>query len=404
MDRRDYIGRRISLWRDTARMTQQELADAVEVSREYVSRVENGHKPVTDRRLLYAFASALGVSVTDLTGQPGQPRSRDELAVYSAVPALRGALDDDPEDTSPITSAVLAAEVDRAMAARMACDYQTLSTLLPALVTDSRRLASLGGDEGRQGLRLFVRAAFVSALVIKPFGYVDLSARLAERAGHAAGQLGEPAEIAAAEYALAQCALASGTIGGRRRSLTASAAAADTIADVDGDEALSWYGMLRLQAALSAATLGLRDEATAHHAEAQAAAERVRADPWRMELTTPNVGVWKVAQALEDDPAKAPEYGRQVDRSGLRTRQRLAHLHISCGRGWYLGGQHDKAVRQFLEADTVAPSELRTRPSVREIVGQIVRDARRQGSPELRELALRVGVDPLDPDADAGPV
>lgn len=404
MDRRDYIGLRISRWRDTARMTQQELADAVGVTREYVSRVENGHKAVTDRRLLYGFASALGVSVTDLTGQPTPPRSRDELAVYSAAPALRGALDDEPEDTSPITLSVLVAEVDRAMAARMACDYQTLSTLLPALVMDTRRLANAGGDDARRGLELFVRATFVSALTIKPFGYVDLSARLAERAQLAAATLGTPVEQAAADYAMAQTALASGTIGGRRRSLTIAAAAADTIGDVAGGEALSWYGMLRLQAALSAATLGQPDDAAAHHAEAQAAAERAGSDPWRMELTPANVGVWRVAEALEDDPGRADEYGQQVDRSGLRTRQRLAHLHISCGRGSYLGGRPDKAVRQFLQADDVAPSELRSRPSVREIVGQMVRDARRHGSPELRELAIRLGIDPLDPDADAGPV
>lgn len=401
----DYIGLRIARWRDIARMTQQELADAVEISREYLSRIENGHKPVTDRRLLYAFATALGVSVTDLTGQPTPPRTRDDLAIYSAVPALRGALDDDPEYTSPITPTVLAAEVDRAMVARMACDYQTLAALLPALVMGTRRLAGEGGDTGRIGLGLFVRAAVTSALTIKPFGHIDLSTRLAERAQQAASQLGDPASLAAADYALAQTALASGTLGGRRRSFALAAAAADRIGDTGGDEALSWYGMLHLQAALSAATLGRSDDAVAHHTEAAQVAARVGADPWRMEVTPANAGVWRVAIALENgEPDRAPEYARRVDRAALRTRQRLSHLHIACGRGWYQAGRPDKAIRHFLQADEVASSELRSRPAVREIVGQMVRDARRRGGPELRELAVRVGVDPLDPDVNAGPV
>ncbi|MGW4466057.1 helix-turn-helix domain-containing protein [Micromonospora sp. NPDC004704] len=399
--RTDWIGLRISRWRDMTRMKQQELADLVGISREQLSRIENGHKAVTDRRLLYAFATALGVSATDLTGQPEQPRTRDELAVYSAVPALRGALDDEPEDSSPITTTVLAAEVDRAMAARMACDYQTLSTLLPALITDTRRLANTE-DGSQEGLALFVRAAVTSALTIKPFGYVDLSLRLAERAQHAARLLDRPVEQAAAAFAGAQTALASGTVGGRRRSFKASADAADAIGDTGDDAALSWYGMLHLHAALSAASLGLADEVDTHHAEARAVAARISSDPWRMEVTTANVDVWRVAIALENgEPDRAPEYARRVDRGSLRTRQRLAHLHIACGRGWYLAGKAEKATRQFLQADDVAASELRSRPSVKEIVTQMTRNARRQGGPELRELAVRMGIDPLDPDGDA---
>jgi hypothetical protein len=55
-------------------------------------------------------------------------------------------------------------------------------------------------------------------------------------------------------------------------------------------------------------------------------------------------------------------------------------------------------VRAFLAADDAAPGDLRMRPSAVELVGQMVRDAPvRGGSAELRELAVRVGVDPLAP-------
>lgn len=399
MGRQDWIGLRVARWRDIAGMTQLELAERVGASREQISRLENGHRPVTDRRLLYALASALGVDVGDLTNQPAQVRTRHDLAVYSAVPALRGALDDVPEDTGPVDAAALAARVDRAMAARMACDYEALAATLPEAMADTRRLVNAGGDGVELGLGLFVRTAVCAALAVKPFGYVDLAARLAERAQLAAGRLGQPAEQAAASFAAAQCALASGTVGGRQRSLATSIAAADQLGDLGDDEALTWYTMLHLHAGLSAAALSEPDDAVAHHHEAAATAVRLGSDPWRMEPMPGNIGVWRVSIALDNgEPNRAPEFARRVAVESIRTRQRRAHLHIFAGRGAYSAGDTAGAVQHFLQADEVAPSELRTRPSVKELVGQMVRDARRRGSEELRDLATRVGVDPLDPD------
>jgi hypothetical protein len=70
--------------------------------------------------------------------------------------------------------------------------------------------------------------------------------------------------------------------------------------------------------------------------------------------------------------------------------------YIDTGRGWYAAGDTDKAVREFLRADDLAPQKVRTRPWVLELVGQMVRDARgRGGSDELRELAARCHIDPL---------
>lgn len=396
--RTDYIGYRVANWRRLAGLTQEQLAERVGVSNAYVSMIENGTRAVTKRSLLIALATALGVSVTDLTGQPSRPRSRDELAIYNAVPALRGALDDDPDTIEPINITQLTADVHEAMRARMMCDYPTLSRILPTVIANSRRLADT--DE-QQGLALFVRAAVCAALAIKPFGYVDLATRFAERAELAARMLDRPAELAAARFAAAQAALASGTAGGQRRSLDTAAQAAVQLGDCGGDDTLTWYGMLHLHAALSAASLGRGGDVATHLAEATSAAARATSDPWRMEFSTANVGVWRVGVAVENgEPDRAPEYARRVDRSQLRTANRLVRLHIDAGRGYYAAGDNDKAVRQFLLADSVSPAELRPRSTVREIVAQMVRDARRGGSAELRDLATRMGVDPLDPDHD----
>jgi len=114
----------------------------------------------------------------------------------------------------------------------MACDHQTLARSLPTVVANARRLVDAGHHAGPA---LFVRAAVTACLTIKPFGYVDLSARCSERAQLVAAQSDDPADAAAAAYAAAQTALASGTVGGRRRSLSTAVAAAERLGDVGTD-------------------------------------------------------------------------------------------------------------------------------------------------------------------------
>jgi transcriptional regulator with XRE-family HTH domain len=68
---------------------EKDLADAVGVSRPYISMIENGERAVTKRDLLLRLAHAIGVSVNDLTAQPFEPVGREELALYLAAPRIR---------------------------------------------------------------------------------------------------------------------------------------------------------------------------------------------------------------------------------------------------------------------------------------------------------------------------
>lgn len=398
MPRADYIGLRVARWRDIAGMTQQQLADTIGVSAAYISMIEGGQRAVTKRSRVISLAAALGVRVEDLTAQPHQPRDRSELAAYSAVPGIRRALDDEPDGPLPDIAEVTR-RADTVLHARMACDYTTFGALLPGLVADTRILANTPATE-RAGFGLFIQVAVAGALGLKSMGHVDLSMRLAERAERAAVLLGGPDETAAAAFAVAQVALSGGS---QRRSLTLATTAAEKLGDTATGDLASWYGLLHLHAALSAASLGRADDATAHYAEARSTLPRADGgDRWRMEFTPANVATWRVSIALENgEPERAPEYARRVDRTALRNPQRRARLHIDAGRGLYLAGQADQAVRQFLAADAVSAQELRSRSTVREITGQMVRDARRRGSNELRDLAVKLGIDPLDPEPHA---
>jgi transcriptional regulator with XRE-family HTH domain len=125
---RDGIGYRVARWRDTAGMTQQQLADRVGKTRAYISLIENGRKPVTKRSLLIDLAHALGASITDLTAQPYEPDPAEPgyAALFSAVPRIRVALTGPDEPVRPRPVSALVADADTALARRMAADHATL--------------------------------------------------------------------------------------------------------------------------------------------------------------------------------------------------------------------------------------------------------------------------------------
>jgi transcriptional regulator with XRE-family HTH domain len=395
----DYIGRRVARWRDIAGMTQQQLADAVGVSRSYVSLIESGGRAVTKRSLLIDFASALGVSVPQLLDQPPHIRDRDDLVMSRAAAAVRVALDGDGPAVRPVVE-TLPARADAIVSIRAACDYPALAEALPALIDDARAVAYDDGadeDTRRVGLGAMVKAGVYGAYALKTSGYVDLAVRLAEHSHCAAGLLDSPVHVAASAMARCQVLMAEGVRG---RALTISTGAADALqSELDRDGARGWYVSLRLQAALCAASLDDYAGASAHLDDAADVAAGSGLDTWHRDDQATDVNVWRVTVALEDNGAnaeRAPDLARRVDRSKLRTPQRLARLYMDTGRGQYARGNREAATNAFLAAYDVAPGEVRNRGTVREIVGQLVRDTpAATGSDRLRLLASRVGVDPL---------
>jgi transcriptional regulator with XRE-family HTH domain len=394
--RDDWIGLRVARWRDIAGMTQQVLADRVGVSREYISMIENGKRAVTKRSLLYDLAVALGVGVTDLTRQPIQPLTPAEHAAYIIAPAVRLALAGPDGTVDPRPRDQLAGLADLALSARMAGDWATLSRILPDLVTETQVLA-----EAVEELAICVKASIAASFAVRLLGFVDLGLMLAERAARYASQLGEPECEAAAGFGLAAVVLEAGS---RHRSFQISERAIRRVQSATGlDGVRGWSVMLHLLSALSAASLGRTGDAEAHLAEATELVPHVETDPWHMEVKPANIGVWRVGVAVENgQPERAPDLALRVDRSALRTADRLARLYFDAGRGWFARGDTDRSVRSLLEADRIYPLLLWTRPQALEIVGQMARDSRvRGGSRELRDLCARIGIDPLTPpDAD----
>jgi transcriptional regulator with XRE-family HTH domain len=385
------MGYRVARWRDLAGLSQRQLAERVGVSREYISMIESGRRPVSTRRLLADLAHALGVSVADLTGQPVQPRNGAELVLYSLAPAVRRALDgedDPPERIRPL--AEVAADVDRSLALHMAADWDALADLLPRLLTET---AALPGDQGRL---LHVRAIESASRTVNNAGYTDLARRCADQAADMAAGVGEPVHIAAVTWSLALAALLGGSA---RCALAVAEAGAEALqtSGSDDPDAVGIAGMLHLAGALSAAAAGQPARAGDHLAEAAELATHSVGDPWRLEFGPPNVQVWEVAVACElGEWGRAAELAAAVDTTRLRTPDRVSKLHVDAGRGWYGTGDRDRATSELLVAMETSARATRVLPCVREVTAQMARDAGpRGGSQALRHLVSWVGVDPL---------
>ncbi len=399
---RQNVGANLRKHRRLAGLSQQDLADRADFSREYVAQIESGKRIAGKHSTILRLANALEVSPTDLTGQPYAPTSPADLERFQVVPRVRLALDDHEPDDGPLRVRPLPElelAVDRAMAARMDCNVPVLGENLPPALTELRHLWFTTGD--RAAAKLLVKAAFTAALALKAAGFLDLGIRLSDLAYNVASTDGDPVSLAAARFAVAQCAL---TAGNRRRSTRIAETGANELDELVRrtggmpknilNEVFAMMGALNLHAALSASGEPGGDPQS-HLSAAAAIARRVTGNPWRMEITPANVDVWRVAVALEsDEPDLAPQLASRVNVAQLLTNQRRSRCYLDAGHGAFNAGDLPTAVHFLTLADRAAPGDLRQRPSARAIVEHLVHDGKAPRGEDLQRLAVNVGIRP----------
>lgn len=400
------IGERVATYRRIAGISQEELARRVTVelqvllaggAREravdqaHVSRIESGRLALATRHMWIAFARALGVSIHDLTAQPTEPRTAEQLVFHTLAPRIRRALynEEDPA-TEPRDTAALASSVRQIEAAQMAADWDTMGEVLPPLLLE---LAAAARDSRPAGL-LYARALVRATLCCHLAGYVDLAQLCADRAVTLAMDSGDPVYSAGAAFADAQAALA---CGAPKRSLLVAEAGAELLQNAQ-DSVTSRHGlagMLHLHAGLSAAAIGIPDLAADHIREAADLA-REPGDSWGLEFGAPNVQVWQLGVAVEAlDWGGAVAASAAVDPGTLRSPDRTARWHVDTARAKYGMADFDGVIAELNEAMAASPRLTRVLPYVRDIVKEMVRAKGRRGSAALQQLVTSVGVDPV---------
>ncbi|MDE1668840.1 helix-turn-helix domain-containing protein [Nocardia gipuzkoensis] len=398
-----YVGRQVRAIRARRGISQQVLADRVGVSRGAIAKYENGERPVDSRRTLYALAKALGVRVTDLTGHPLEQVDPSAAAFHACIADIETALwmaghADHASEPRPLGELAEAArQVGRT---RLACDFVALGPMLAPLITESyRHTYAVSEVERVKAWNVLASVAFDTAIALRVRGYGSLAWTAAQAIEKAAENTGDTAGLAAAAFARSQVLLS------RPGSVTAALSCAESTADKLQSSAasrgeLETYGMLHLQSALTGAALG--KETDGHFAEAAEVADRLAdAEPGTSMMRNPtfgpeNVMLWRMSAAMERrEPGRVLELAPLLDSDALKAPSRRAQYFVEIGRAHALQRNYRESLHALLRAEHVGPQHVRGMSHVRELVGHMMRSAKRElTTGDLGRLAQRVGVVP----------
>ncbi|GGM55439.1 hypothetical protein GCM10011608_45340 [Micromonospora sonchi] len=260
--------------------------------------------------------------------------------------------------------------------------------LLPSLLRDVQRTYARDPTAGR----LVVEAYRVTAALLVKLDEADLAWLAVDRAMSAA--TGNRVLVACAAVQLGQVLRSSA----RARSVLLAAAYRIAPPDVDAGcpQELSLCGALLVQAALVAARCG--DEHTTGDLLDEAAEMAARVgdghDHHRTAFGPTAVELARCAAAVERDDGSAAiaRHRQAVRRDGWRllpVEHRASHL-IDVSRAYLQADDPGSAARVLLDAEILAPYEVRRRPIGRDVLAQVARDPKAPAM--IGELALSLGL------------
>ncbi|MGW0792944.1 helix-turn-helix domain-containing protein [Streptomyces sp. NPDC002911] len=155
------------------------------------------------------------------------------------------------------------------------------------------------------------------------------------------------------------------------------------------DAQASAYAQMLCTTSYTAAVAGDRQQAISMIHEASRAARDLPIEPpaGRLFPITPaSVDLYAVSVhwALGDAGA-ALEAGRGLQAGQFRTAERRSRMHTDLARAWWQWGKAEQTAAELLSAVRVSPSEVRDRPSIRQIAADLY--ARHPQTHGVRELA-----------------
>ncbi|MGC4804498.1 helix-turn-helix domain-containing protein [Micromonospora sp. DT233] len=391
------IGRRVAYWRRRRKLSQQVFADRVGKSKSWVDKIERGVRSLDKVSTLRDIAAALRIDTAVLLGRDFQPaaltqRTEGVERIRAALSAYDIALGRPAGRRGAVPGEQVARDVEHAWVLFQHARYPQVVAVVPDLLAAVQRVVA---DDPGRGRPLLVEAYRVTASLLVKLGEVDLGWLAADRAMTAA--TGDPVRVATAAVQLGQVFRASGRA---RAAQSATLAAAYRIAPPDPDDAapdgLSLCGTLLVQAALAAARRG-DDHATAELLdEATEMAARVGDghDHHRTAFGPTAVDLARAAAALElgDANDAVTWHEKATTRDAWRwlpVEHRAAHL-LDATRAYLQTGDPANAGRALVDAERLAPAEIRHRPAAHEVLAQVARDPRAPAT--VIRLATALGV------------
>ncbi len=329
-----------------------------------------------------------------------RPRSASRPAkrVYApeSIDAIRQAMLTTirPAAQDPDTAA-LSERAAKAWQLRQRARYIALGEVLPALLADAETASSeLSGDDRVSAHRALTHAYNTASSVLKRLGDFEFASIAADRAIRAAAAVDEPVLAAAASYRLSNVFLSASRLEEAKN--VALAAAATLEPSIGSSPAqLAMWGSLLLTAAIAAAQQGAAASAWEFFGAAAVAARQLRRD--HVDLHTifgpANVALHGVQIAAElGDGRETLRRAARVDPDRLPAEllERRSHFYVDVARGHAQHADDGAAVATLLEADRIAPEDVRFNPVVHDLVTVLLRRERRSATPGLRDLTTNL--------------
>ncbi|WP_341716188.1 helix-turn-helix domain-containing protein [Micromonospora sp. FIMYZ51] len=356
--RRDHnavpLGRRVAELRARRGMSQQAFADRLGKSKSWVDKVERGVRRLDRYSVIREIAVVLRLDPEILLGPRHPPPPT--TAGLDGVDAVRAALASYHHRSERTGTADQARrQVAHAWLSYQHARYPQLLNALPALL------------DATHGTRSLLVATYrITAAVLVKLGEPHLAWLAADRA--VTNAAGGPTLIGTASIAVSAALRA---LGQHRLALTAALAVADAV----DDDAVR--GSLFVQAGLAAAGTG--DRRNTHdlldHAADLADRRPSHPDPQHTGFGRSAVQLARCLAALHlgdlGDAIHRHEHAiRQHGWRHLPPEHRAAHL-IEAARAYLDTGDVGKAGQKLVEADGVAPAEVRCRPTARTLLAEI---------------------------------
>jgi transcriptional regulator with XRE-family HTH domain len=422
--------------------SQGRLGQKFGCSASTISRFENGRRGLRDVAVLRRFATVLGLPaeafgltasaqerpaatrvetrisrVCTNSGQEGDGQVRRRafllaaglagtaMAAPGALAAQRPDLQIDPAafltsrleavllgptttNTEPASLSTLESALRRAREDFHDCRYVELGTRLPDLLTAAE--AAHAQDGSARTARLAANAYNLATRALLKLEASGLEWVCADRGLRMASGSEDVLVRAEATRLLGSVCRRAGHHD-RAQNLTLSAADQLDLAGRDPDPRhLALHGVLLCSAGYAAARGGDHERATELLAEADAAAGRLSAHPMQQAALAANVLSHRVsAHYVLGDAGTALHHSQSADLVSFPDTERRARFLVDVALCYAQWDKPDRAFQTLLAAERAAPCEVRTRATVRRLVGDLLRHPRQASLPGIRQLAAR---------------
>jgi transcriptional regulator with XRE-family HTH domain len=395
-DYQQALGRKIAAERRRRGLSQPELARMIGRSVAWVSQVERGVRKVDRMSVLETVAAALDVPLAELAAEAPvvvavieePPDARGLRLVLSGAHALRAMLD----GRRPLTLSALRSKSRQAWELTHAGRYTDLTELLRGLVPDLETAArTLPESRRAEVFELMAATYHACSATLAKLGEPEAAWIAADRAMAAAERAGNPMLVAAGAFRLVFVFLTARHYEQAEETASTAADALQPMAHQGDPQAMSLWGALTLQRAVTASRANDPDAAYRYLEQARQSADRLGEgrNDYNTEFGPANVSLYEVAVAVElGDAGRALRTAATVDTAGLSS-ERRARMLIDVARAHAQRRQVGEAVAALLQAEDITPEQLRSHDLVRQLVSDLL-TMQDPPSRELRDLAGRL--------------